>query len=202
MRVLVVRHGETYWNRERRMQGWAPSRLTETGEQQAQATGERLAGAYDISHIYASDLTRTRETTAHIRESVDADATFDPAWRERDLGVYQGLTYDEITDRFPEFSLSKAGLEAAEQVPDGGESIVQVRTRVLAGWEEIVADNHDDDTVLVVSHGGPLYLLLGHVQGYNVVDSYMRMNLQNCAVSEIQVENGAAHVVRENETTY
>ncbi|WP_338726748.1 histidine phosphatase family protein [Haladaptatus sp. DJG-WS-42] len=202
MRVLVVRHGETHWNRERRMQGWAPSQLTETGAEQARATGETLAAAYDISHIYASDLTRTRETTALIRESVAAEATFDPAWRERDLGVYQGLTYDNIAERFPEFSLQRAGLEAATKVPDGGESIVQVKDRVLAGWQELAENGHDDDTVLVVSHGGPLYLLLGHLQGYNIVDSYVRMNLQNCAVSEIEVEEGAARVVRENETPY
>ncbi|WP_332897661.1 histidine phosphatase family protein [Haladaptatus sp. CMSO5] len=202
MRVLVVRHGETHWNRERRMQGWAPSQLTEAGQEQARVTGERLAAEYDISHIYASDLTRTRETTAFIRESVAAAVTFDAAWRERDLGVYQGLTYDDITERFPEFSLQRAGLEAAAKVPDGGESIVQVRERVLGGWQELTANGHDDDTVLVVSHGGPLYLLLGHLQGHDIVESYMRMNLQNCAVSEIAVEDGDARVVRENETPY
>ncbi|MFC6796707.1 MULTISPECIES: histidine phosphatase family protein [unclassified Haladaptatus] len=201
MRVLLVRHGETHWNRERRMQGWAPSRLTENGEQQARVTGETLAAEYDIAHIYASDLTRTRETTVHIRESVEADATFDSAWRERDLGVYQGLTHDEITERFPEFSLTRAGLEAAAKVPEGGESLVQVRDRVLSGWEDLTENHREGDTVLVVSHGGPMYLLLGHLQGHDIVESYTRLRLKNCSVSEIAVEE-ESRVVRENETPY
>jgi len=200
--VLVVRHGETAWNRERRIQGWAPTRLTDRGREQADETGAHLAREYDVDRIHASDLLRCRETVDRIRAHVDAPAGFDRAWRERDFGVYQGLLYDDLFSRFPEFGLGEDAVRAAERVPDSGESLLHVRERVLDGWTDLLADARPDETRLVVAHGGPIYVLLGRVKDLDVASAVLDHDQANCALNEFEhdPERGETRVVRENET--
>lgn len=197
-RVILVRHGETDWNRAGRIQGWAPAELTVRGREQARTLGSHLADAYDVDHIVASDLRRTRETTALLREAgVDADPVFERAWRERDFGVFQGLTKTEIFDTYPEYS-TDSGVVAARERPERGESLLDARERVLEGWERLRA-GLDGDTVVVVTHGGPLYLLLGHVRGQDVLTAVTSHSQHNCAINELRVGDGV-DVVRHNET--
>ena len=122
-RILLVRHGETDWNREGRLQGWGPTPLNDRGREQARRVGEALATEYDIDRIVASDSFRTRETTEHIRDAgIEPEPTFDPAWRERGLGVYQGFTRAELNDRFPAFAMDAGALSLQEE-PEGGETV-------------------------------------------------------------------------------
>ena len=146
-RVVAVRHGETDWNRNGRMQGWAPVELNETGRQQAAALGEWLTAEYDVDRVSASDLRRTRETTDLVRKALaDPPVEYVPDWRERDLGMYQGLTYADVEARFPEFGLGEAAYEAALEVPESGESLRDLADRVTAKFDRIAGD---DGTVLV-----------------------------------------------------
>jgi probable phosphoglycerate mutase len=149
--VLAVRHGETTWNRQRRVQGWAPAPLTDRGREQAGRLGARLGAAYDIDHILSSDLHRTEETVDVLRDHVDAPVTFEPAWRERDVGVHQGFPVDEMAERFPEYDLEEAGREAARRRPESGECLVDVRERVVERWETTLAESDPEETVLVVT---------------------------------------------------
>jgi probable phosphoglycerate mutase len=199
--VVLVRHGETDWNRENRMQGWAPSTLTDRGREQARTLGGHLSGTYDFDRLVASDLRRTRETTALLREhGVAPDPTFDRAWRERDFGVYQGLTKAEIFERYPEFAVT-SGVPAVREVPENGESLLAARERVLAGWERLL-DDADGETVLVVTHGGPIYLLLGHVRGQDIITAVTDHSQHNCAINELRVDGntGEVELRRHNET--
>ena len=203
MRVLLVRHGETAWNADRRVQGWAPAPLAERGREQASLAGRHLAGTYDIDRVVASDLRRTRETAALVREAgVDAELVFDRAWRERDFGVYQGLSYEALFETHPEFAVTESGRHALEAVPERGESLLDCRERVLDTFDRLVADA-GDETVLIVTHGGPLYALLGHLKGIDYVESIAGESQGNCAVNELRgdPEEGFA-IVRENDTSY
>jgi len=132
--IVAVRHGETDWNREKRMQGWAPVPLNGTGREQAAATGRWLAEEYEFDRVRSSDLLRARETAEILCESVDAEPAFEPAWRERGMGVYQGLTLSDIESRFPEFGLDEAAYRATEAVPEGGESLREVEERAIEGF--------------------------------------------------------------------
>jgi probable phosphoglycerate mutase len=199
MRVVVVRHGETDWNLNGRMQGHAPVPLNETGRGQADRVGRYLAREYAFDRVVASDLLRTRQTAEHVREHVDAPVEFDSAWRERDLGVYQGLSYGDIHERFPEFALGEAAVRAASEVPEGGESILQMRDRVVEGWRELLGGG--DETVLVVTHGGPIYLLLGHVKELDVETALLEHSQSNCGVNEFH-HDGTTRLVRENVTEW
>lgn len=214
-RVLVVRHGETDWNLNGRMQGWAPVPLNATGREQSDAVGRHLADEYDVDRVVASDLERTRETAERITAHVDAPVEHDPAWRERHLGVYQGLTYEDVVERFPAFALGETGIDAADRTPESGESLLDVRERVVEAWrglldgraEREAAADRGWETALVVTHGGPIHLLLGHVRGMDVRTSLREHAQSNCAVNELRVHDdvedpGAPEieVVRENDT--
>lgn len=200
--IVAVRHGETAWNREGRMQGWAPTPLTDRGHDQAAALGESLANEYEVDRIVSSDLHRTAQTTERILEHVDAPVSNDAGWRERDIGVYQGLHFEEYFERFPRFDMNVNGIDAASECPESGESLVAVRTRVVDAWERLVAEAGPEEAVLVVAHGGPLGLLLGHVKGADVKTAILDHHIDNCCVCEFQHEqsSGETTIVRENWT--
>jgi len=186
--VVLVRHGETDWNADRRIQGWAPAPLNDAGRRQARKLGEHVATRYDVDRIVASDLRRTTETTRELRRSLpDADAEFSRAWRERNFGVLQGLSYRELFEGYPEFSVRKSGYPAAAARPEGGESWRDVYERVRDAWTELV-DELDEETVLVVSHGGPIHVVIGLLKEYDVVETITEIDLGNCALTEVGVD--------------
>jgi probable phosphoglycerate mutase len=200
-RVLVVRHGETDWNLHGRMQGWAPVPLNATGRDQADRVGRFLARECDVDRLVASDLQRTRETADRIAEHADVSAEHDPAWRERHLGVYQGLPHDDVVERFPEFAIGETGFDAADRVPESGESLLDVRERVVGAWEALLDDGPAEwETALIVTHGGPIHLLLGHVKGMDARTALREHAQSNCAVNELRLDGDAVEVVRENDT--
>lgn len=203
--LLLLRHAESEWNRAGRMQGWAPVGLTDRGHEQAAAAGEHIAEEYDVDGVIASDLRRCERTAERVTPA-GTEPAFQPAWRERDVGVYQGLAYDEIEDRFPEFGLNEPAAQHADRVPDSGESLVKLRERVLAAWDAICRDGSEDETVLVITHGGPIRLVLGHVRGQDLSAALLSYSPDNCALAEIEIDTASdtpaadAEVRRENVT--
>jgi probable phosphoglycerate mutase len=122
----------------------------------------------------------------------------DPAWRERDFGFLQGLSVADLFDHHPEYALSQSGAAAATARPNSGETLIETHDRVLAGWNRLHDELQSDETAVVVAHGGPIRLILGHVLGYDVVDSILEIDQDNCAVNEIRVSE--PRVVRQNDT--
>lgn len=204
--AIFMRHGETAWNREGRLQGWAPVTLTERGREQAATAGAYLDDEYNIDRVVSSDLTRTRETSEAVQSVIDSDVPvrFDDAWRERDLGVYQGLPLSTVTDRFPPFGLGKDAANAADQVPESGESLDQVASRVVSGWQDLLAASDSAETVLVVTHGGPIQLLLGHIENKSVTEAVLAYAPENCSLTEIEygVDSMAPKIVRKTVTPW
>jgi probable phosphoglycerate mutase len=200
--VVLARHGETTWNRERRVQGWAPTSLTDAGREQARELGRHLVDAYDVDRLVASDLRRTRETARLVARRVGCPVEFDRGWRERDFGVYQGLTYEALFEGHPEFAVHELGVEAARTDPEGGESLLASRERVIDAWNRLVAGVADGGTVAVVSHGGPLYVLLGYLRGQDLVTALAEHDQGNCAVSVVRLTEGGPVVVRDGDTSY
>lgn len=198
--VLLVRHGETPWNRDRRLQGWAPVPLADRGREQARALGTVLTERYAVDTITTSDLARARETADLVADAVGGSVTEDPGWRERDFGVLQGLTFDALDERHRAYSLSHAGEAAVGRRPERGESLTDARERVLDAWDRTLSTSGPDETHLVVTHGGPIHLVLGHLLGRPVVESVLEADQDNCAVNEVRVGDGPPEVVLENET--
>jgi probable phosphoglycerate mutase len=148
--LILIRHGETAWNRERRMQGQTDTPLSDIGRAQAQAVGERLA-RYPFAALYSSDLSRAWDTAAAIARASGHEIRREPALRERTFGVFEGLTYDEMAQRHPDVHARFATRDPDYAVP-GGESPRQFFTRSLACLENIAAA-HGGDSVVVVTHG-------------------------------------------------
>ena len=148
-RLLLVRHGETDWNRQHRVQGHTDVPLNATGRGQAEALAERLETT-TLAAVYSSDLARARETAETIARSQGLDVVTDAALREKNFGSWEGLTDVEIAERFPEAVRGRWG---------DGETTEDVAGRVLPAIERIRA-RHPVGTVVVVTHGGPMRLVL------------------------------------------
>ena len=148
--LIVIRHGETAWNREKRMQGTTETLLSEIGRAQAQALGRRLAGR-GFTALYSSDLSRARDTALAIAAHTKRVVVTDPRLRERRFGIFEGLTVEEIQESFPEEHSRFASRDPDYAVP-GGESAREFAERCLGGLSEI-AGRHRGEEVVVVTHG-------------------------------------------------
>ena len=196
MTVLLVRHGETTWNVEGRIQGWAGAPLSGRGREQARTTGETLASA-GVDRLVVSDLQRTQETARLLAEGgLDVDRAFESAWRERDFGDYQGLDRATVAERHAEFD-ADGSLTGVESVP-GGESRSGFLDRVREGWRA-VADAGHDETVAVVSHGGPIRAVVADVTDRGFETLAREWSPENCGITEIDV-TGHPTVVRRDDT--
>lgn len=160
--IILVRHGETAWNRERRMQGQTDTSLSAIGREQAEAVGQRLS-RHDFSALYSSDLARAWETAAAIARARGCEIRADRDLRERTFGVFEGLTYDEMMQRYPAEHARFSAREPDYAVP-GGESPRGFYERSLACIERIAAA-HAGTCVVVVTHGMVLDTLYRAARG-------------------------------------
>ena len=151
--LLVIRHGETAWNAEHRIQGHLDIPLSPAGMRQAACLAERLGGAA-IDAVYSSELARAWLTAAPLAERLGLEILSDTRLRERSFGLFEGLTLDEIATRHPEPFRRWRERDPAWTV-DGGESGLDLIERVLEALHDIVA-RHPGGTVAVVTHGGVL----------------------------------------------
>lgn len=149
--LLAVRHGETAWNRESRIQGHLDIPLSPLGLAQAQRLAQALAGE-PLDAIYASDLGRARQTAAAVAERVGLPVQEDAGLRERGFGCFEGLSWSEIESRWPE-----QALRWKRRDPDfgaeGGERLRDFYARAVGAVERL-AQAHPGQTLLVVAHGG------------------------------------------------
>ena len=151
--LLIVRHGETEWNAEGRIQGHTDIGLSENGAQQARSLGQRLADR-QIDVAYSSDLKRTSETARLALGHRNVVLNETPRLREYHKGIFEGMTLTEIQTQFPD-EYPKYLEKDLSYAPEGGETTRDVSTRMASIFQEIKA-KHLDATVLVVSHGGAL----------------------------------------------
>jgi probable phosphoglycerate mutase len=178
--ILLVRHGETDWNRARRWQGHTDMPLNATGREQARALAERLA-TRPPDAIVASDLARARETAEIVAARVGLPVSLDPRLREVDVGEWSGLTMADVEERYP------AGLQRRLAGGTGweqGETYEEMGARVVAALHDIAARH--DGTVVAVTHGGCVREVL-HATGLAPAE---RPHIGNCSVHAVSVLDG------------
>ncbi|MFY4811172.1 histidine phosphatase family protein [Haloarcula sp. AONF1] len=199
--LLVARHGETTWNRDGRIQGWAPSRLTEQGQKQATALGTWLDERYGVDRVFASDLRRTRETAAAANDGYGGlpDPEFDTDWRERGFGIVQGLYAEELFGEFPDHDRD-ASVISLDAAPEGGEGIPTFRGRVESAWDRAIATTAADETTLVVTHGGVIKVLLAKLTDSDPEAALAKSSQPNCALNEIRLDEDGPALVSEEMT--
>ncbi|MDZ4145200.1 MAG: histidine phosphatase family protein [Burkholderiales bacterium] len=154
--LLIIRHGETDWNRELRFQGQVDVPLNATGHEQARRVAERLAGE-TVHHLYASDLLRTRQTAEPVRQQLVLTGANDVALRERNFGRVDGMRVDDIKGQYPDAWAQWVRFHEDFSFA-GGESTRQFHARVMDAIRRLVAA-HPQQTLLVVTHGGVLDMI-------------------------------------------
>jgi broad specificity phosphatase PhoE len=175
-RILLVRHGATDWNTYKRAQGHADIDLNEEGRLQALRSANDLK-TYEIQAVYSSDLRRAVDTARAIAANHDLEVKIDPDLREIDQGEWEGLTVEEIRDRWPELW----GPARHYNPRPGGETPEQVRRRALKALQRIV-DDHPQGTVVIVSHGGTIRWIIAEALGYDAKRSARIRGLGNGGV--------------------
>jgi broad specificity phosphatase PhoE len=163
--LLLVRHGETDWNAEGKLQGHTDRPLNDYGRRQAQALADQLAGD-NIEAVYASDLSRARETAEIVGAKLGLPVVVDPDLREKNWGNWEGLTSDERL-----------------HIEYEGETSEAHRDRTLSAVQRIV-ERHPEGRVVVVTHGGSLRRIQAAVSGFALPV------IENCAVWGLAHEAG------------
>jgi broad specificity phosphatase PhoE len=189
-RILLLRHGETDWNRIDRIQGWGDISLNARGRKQARAAAQFLADRYpDLDRLLSSDLPRAAETAKAVASTgafAGLDIKYDSAWRERDFGVHQGREGDRFFDENPEFAMLDGHDGAKHNTPEEGESYVSFRERVRSAWVDLRAET--DGTVLVVTHSGVIRAIIAVVEDAVIEDVFVEYDVENGSITEINVD--------------
>lgn len=161
-RLYLVRHGQSTWNDEGRIQGQLDPPLSELGRRQAELVGERFRSR-EFAGFYSSDLARARETAEAIGRAGGRRPTLRADLREIALGDWEGLTRDQIVAAHPE-EWARWSQEPSWDIPPGGEGAAPFQRRVLAALDA-VARAHPEGDVLVVTHGGVIQVALAAAVG-------------------------------------
>jgi len=210
-KLIVIRHGETAWNREKRMQGTTDTQLSDVGRSQARSLGRRLA-ARPFGALYCSDLSRARDTARAIADHTGVNLVTDPRLQERRFGIFEGLTAAEIVARYPEEHARFASRDPDYEVP-GGESARSFTRRCLGCLAEI-AERHGGAEIVIVTHGlvldslyraahnldhgepRPVPLINASVNLFGYADGAWRMELwgdvSHLSADEVTLYRGAA----------
>lgn len=178
---ILARHGESEWNREERYQGRLENGLSDLGRQQAEALGRRLAGR-SLAAIYTSPLRRAVETAAAVAAAEGVRVAVRQELTDVNHGEWSGLLHAEVQARWPDLHRQWQQRPASVRFP-GGESLMEVRDRAL-GFLAFARQQHADGTLLVITHGEIVQLLLASFLDMQP-DQLWTLPRDNCAISVI-----------------
>ncbi|SAK44065.1 phosphoglycerate mutase [Caballeronia fortuita] len=198
--VLFIRHGETDWNRIKRIQGHIDIPLSEHGLLQAEQLGQRLARDGRIDAVYSSDLQRARQTARPFADALGLDVRLSDRLRERFYGAFQGHDSDEINDKFPAEYVEWQTRDPGFAPPGDGESQRVFYHRVLHAMEPIVAA-HAGGRIAVVAHGGVLDCIYRFAMKLPLQEP-RAWPLLNCSVNTVNYADGGATVVSWGDVTH
>lgn len=191
MELHLIRHGETDWNKERRIQGQSESQLTPLGIQQAQELGQRLS-RIGFDRVYCSSSRRTRQTAEHAFARSDSEIVYLDELREIFLGSWEGRLYEELATTEPESHQHFWQQPHLFRV-EGAEDFYQLQKRAIdaiAGIESSFEAAHADERkIAVVSHGALIKTYLCHVEGRSMEQLWEPPRMHNCAHSIVKISN-------------
>lgn len=183
--ILICRHGETAWNRERRIMGALDVPLNEAGRRQCEHLA-RVLRSFGVVRIVSSPLARAAETARMLAAGLDAEVCFDSDLEEVRFGRWQGLTYEEI-GRDPAYA--EFALDPVRNPTPGGETIVDVQRRGLAA----LGRARPEERTLFVSHGDIIRATLCHFLSVPL-EQFRRLRIDNCGLSALKAEGERVEV--------
>ncbi|HEV2027366.1 MAG TPA: histidine phosphatase family protein [Candidatus Dormibacteraeota bacterium] len=194
--MLLVRHGQSTWNSEHRIQGQLDPPLSQEGRRQAELLAQRLAG-FRFAGFYASDLKRAFETAQAIGVALGAQAEAMPGLREVYLGEWEGLRTEDLAQRSPE-AWARWTEEPDWDLVPGGEGSALFEARVSAALDAIF-ERHAHGDVLVVTHGGVIQVALHRVFG-RPSRGLFAFKIQNASISVLEKRGGRMVIGGVNDT--
>jgi probable phosphoglycerate mutase len=199
-RVLLIRHGETAWNRDGRWQGHSDVPLSPQGYEQAARLATHLRQeSPTVRTIYSSDLQRALETARVVAETLDAELVADAMWREIDVGNWSGLLRADIEKRYAD---DWRRIAAGEDLPrGGGETFCGFSERIIRALNDL-RDRHEGETIAVVTHGGSIRAALLHVLGLPWSRLREVASIGNTAINELAWDGSAWFPGRRNLLTH
>ena len=198
MNLILVRHGETDWNRTGRCQGISDVVLNDNGRKQAIELGLCLKGE-KISAVYSSDLARAISTAEEIARHHGLTVEIDGDLREMDQGDFEGLLFTEIRERYADIMMQWRDNPEALRIPSG-ESLAEVRERALRAFERL-CERHDGETVVAVSHNLTITTLLCEFTGVGL-SGFRSFGIQAASRSTLCLSGGKVVVVDLNDVSH
>jgi len=191
--LILIRHGETDWNRELRFQGQLDVPLNATGLEQALRVADRLARE-PMHQLHSSDLQRALQTAQAVarRSELSLDPVLDTALREQNFGVVEGLRVTDIQQQFPQAWDQWVRFEA-DFAFEGGESTRTFHARVLAAVRAL-ARRHPEQTLTVVTHGGVLDMLYRSALGLSL-SGPRASDIPNAGINRLRLQGEAIEIV-------
>ncbi len=197
--IVLIRHGQTEWNRVERFRGRADVLLDETGLAQAKATGRRVASQWQPVAVYSSPLARAVKTAEAIAGRLGLLVQIHAGIADIDYGQWQGLTPDEVEERWPEIHHAWYTAPHTVRIP-GGETLDEIRVRAMEAVNEIAAQ-HVGQTAALVSHTVVNRVILLAALGLGN-DRFWRLRQDTCAVNVFEVDGGEFTLVSLNDTCH
>jgi probable phosphoglycerate mutase len=197
-RLMLVRHGQSTWNREHRIQGQLDPPLADEGRLQAELLARRLAGRR-FAAFYSSDLKRALQTAEAIGDVIGLQPTPTPGLREIFLGEWEGLRADELAGRFPE-AWARWNQKPDWDLVPGGEGAAVFEARVAVAIDAI-HDRHPHEDVLVVTHGGVIQVALHRVIGRSSYGLFA-FKVQNASISLLERSDGRTIIGGSNDISH
>jgi probable phosphoglycerate mutase len=200
--LLLVRHGQSEGNAERRFGGHTATPLSQLGSTQAQAAATALASG-SITAIYSSDLRRAVQTAEPLSQLTGLPINVTEAFRERSVGVMEGLTFEDAAEQHPEQYAALLRRDF-EHILEGGESYRQLLDRAWQKLDEVL-EKHKGGTVVVFSHTGTICILVLHLMG--ALDSPelkpVWLSSSNCGISRFELrQDGFVRITALNDTRH
>lgn len=199
MNIYITRHGETRWNTEGRCQGSCDSNLTENGIKDAMRLGERV-NDIRFDAIYSSPLKRALDTAKYIRGNKETKIIIDDNLKEINFGVWEGMTFDEIKENYPD-QYNKVWNKPELYEPVDGETIQYLMKRVKKVLDEIIKSNHNED-VLIVTHAFVLKAIFAIVKGYTIEHFWDPPFASNTCLSIIEVKEDGMNFILEADVSH
>ncbi len=185
--IILVRHGQTEWNRNERFRGRADIPLNATGLAQAEATAQRIAMQWQPAAIYSSPLSRAFKTAEAIARRTSLQVQIHPGLNDIDYGEWQGLSPEEVRQRWPQELGTWYNQPHLARIP-GGETLDQVRQRAFTALNELIA-LHPNQTLVLVAHTVVNRLLLLAILGLGN-ERFWRLRQKPCAINIFEAEAG------------
>lgn len=194
----MIRHGETEWNHEHRIQGQVDVPLSEVGKRQTLVLKEKLFRRVNPSAVYSSDLSRASSTADILFGDCGIEIRRRRGLRERSFGSWEALAWSEVESRFPQEAASYQ--EDPVYTPPGGERWSSFATRVLAEFERITLA-HQDETIAIVCHGGTLRAVITDTLGIEPRKA-RRIEMTNTGVHVLTTDGSERRFLVINDTCH